>query len=411
MPELAIYPKKKWTVLVYMAGDNDLESFAHMNLLEMQGLPSDQHLHVVAQFDGRSQFTYRFRLFPGGNEPVGEPLGETNTGDPVILTDFITWGQKYFPAEHTALVIWNHGTGLRNLPADFDYSRLRSAETSLIKETLKHTLFQTTLDRFDTRPHRMRGIAIDATARDYLDTLELQKALKDASLPKQRLDLIGFDACLMNDVEIAYQLRGLGDYMVGSQETEPGQGWPYRKILSALAARPEMEPRQLAQTIVAEYGKSAASRLRAAASNMTLSALDLAQINTTYDLIKNLVAKLNTDSVLNNSTVRAALLSTHSAVKRFRDRDLVDLVDWCEVLRRQTKGSAGEPFRAELIALQQHLSLNPVLVVANQTSGGDDTARIHGLSIYWPEHGYLPEYDKLDFSSTNWGSLARKFLD
>ena len=255
---------------------------------------------------------------------------------------------------------------------------------------------------------RLRGVAIDATDRDYVDNQELQKALADVPGDGHRVDLLGFDACLMSVVEIGYQLRGLTRLMVGSQETEPGAGWPYKEVLAALAARPTMSAHQLAETIVTCYAQTAGRRLRGRESPYTQSALDLDKVNQTFDLVRELTLKLLDTHVLDHTKVRSALRRSRDQVKRFCDRDLADLLDWCKLLRRETKGRASEPFRETLLALQAHLEPGAGLVVASHAHGGSDANRIHGVSIYWPQEGYSSVYDRLDFAASGWGHLAEQ---
>jgi hypothetical protein len=412
MPDLPIQPRKAWTLLVFMAGDNDLDRFGRLDLMEMERLPSDEQLHVVVQFDGREQAAYRFRFFPGGHEQVGEPLGEINAGDPASLTEFVRWGLQRFPAERTALVIWSHGTGLRDLPADFDYSSLRSGEAQTVKDELKRTLFRPTLEALARSRRRLRAIAVDATDRDFLDNQELQKALADLPGTGPRVDLLGFDACLMNVLEIGYQLRGLARYIVGSQEVMPGTGWPYLMLLSMLADQPAMSARKLAETVVALYPIMAdPSILRGAGAAYTHSALDMGQMAQTFDLVGELARTLARPEVFQNTKVQMALRRARDGVKRFHDRDVADLLDWCQIVRRETKGRAGAPFRSTLLALQEHLEPGRGVVVANQARGGDDLDRIHGLSIYWPQDSYSPVYDSLDFAASGWGTLVQQAID
>lgn len=409
MPELPVYPQKAWTVLVFMAGDNDMEEFGDLDLVEMESLPSDENLHVVVQFDSRSTRTYRYRVLAGRSELAGEPLGEVNTGDPASLTEFVTWGKRHFPAERTALIIWNHGTGLQDLPDDFDYSRLRSLDARAVDTELKRSLFAPTLDRLAQRRPRLRGVAVDATDRDYLDNLELRDALAAVPGDGPRVDLLGFDACLMNVLEIAYQLRGLAEYIVGSQEAEPGEGWPYAKIVTDLAAGPEMSARELAETIVSAYTTS--TKMRGfQESRYTQSALDLGRVEQAYELVKALTEQLMLPESLGNSTVQRVMRGSRQEVKRFRDRDLADLGDWCAHLRRNTKGRAGQPFRAELLALQEHLQPGQGVVLASQAHGGDDADRIHGVSIYWPQEACSEVYEGLDFAASGWGELVKQAL-
>ncbi len=423
MTETRVYSRKAWAFLVYMAGDNDLETFAHSDLNEMRSLPSDDHVHVVVQFDGRGKATRRFRFRPGRREKVGEPLGEINTGDPASLTQFVTWGKEHFPAEKTALVIWNHGTGLRDLPADFDYSKLlRSRDIQSLRNELGRTVFAPTLIKLAQHHPMMRGVAIDATDRDYLDNKELKAAL--AAVPYDgpgtdgpRVDLLGFDACLMNALEIAYQLRGLAQFMVGSQETEPGFGWPYGEILRALAASPALTPAELAEKIVLLYAAETGSKkLRGPKeSPFTQSALDLAHVESTFSLVCRAAQELGKPSTLSHSAIQKAFRRMPQGVKRFRDRDLVDLGDWCDCLRRwtATARSSGKPlsFREPLQDLRNHLQLGKGLVIANQVHGGKDTERIHGVSIYWPQESHSSVYNELDFAQSGWGRLIENVVN
>jgi hypothetical protein len=416
MSQVQFQPKKAWCFLVYMAGDNDLDQFGRLDLSEMDQLPSDEHLHVVVQFDSREAATYRFRFFPGGHEQTGEPLGETNAGDPSTLTDFVAWARQHFPAERTVLVIWNHGTGIRDLPPDFDYASVREDDEEAVEAELRRALFRTTLLRIAREQHLMRGVAIDATNRDYLDTQELARALAAVPWPDGGLDLLGFDACLMATVEIAYQLRGLTSVIVGSQEREPGQGWPYHRILRALAAQPEMTAQQLGQAIVKGYGDSTRGEPQSWGLSFTQSALDMSQMQRTYDLTRALAQMLLQPGVRTHSVVEYALPATRTEVVRFHDRgrhepgDVADMLDWCQLLDLETKDFAGAPFREALLALQEHLRIGSGLVLANDAHGTDESSRVHGVSIYWPMEPYLPVYDTLDFAETGWGQLAKAML-
>lgn len=414
MPDDPIYPKKAWTLLVYMAGDNDLESQGTRDLDEMRALPSDEHLHVVAQFDSLYSRTYRYRIIPGDYTLIGQPLGEVNTGQPKNLTDFITWGMAHFPAEQTALVIWNHGTGLRDLPPDFDYSALRSGTSISLKKELRRTLFRPTLEKMVTAERKLRGIAIDATDRDYLDNIELKKALLEA-LPEQggqksRLALIGFDACLMSVVEIAYQLREAAGYVVSSQELEPGVGWPYGELLKKMAFRLQSEQalsaRQLCEMIVESYIRAVEETTYKKTHSYTQSALDLGQVQCTFDLVMSLVDKLARPHVLGDPSVEAAFHAIFRRARRFSEREQVDLGDWLAILQRETRGSAGAPFRQALLDLQSHLEEGQGLIVNSQALG-KYKERTHGVSIYWPGLDYLPVVERLDFKETGWWRLAK----
>ena len=107
--------EKQWTVMVYMAGDNNLDGAGVVDLEEMKKVGSTNQLNVIVQFDrqGKDQATNRYYVRKGGPvaRDVVESLGETNMGDPKVLEDFVTWSAKHYPAKHTLLVLWNHGAG------------------------------------------------------------------------------------------------------------------------------------------------------------------------------------------------------------------------------------------------------------------------------------------------------------
>lgn len=107
--------EREWTFMVYLAGDNDLESYGQADLLELKEVGSDARVAFVAQFDRRQQgSTQRYYLRQGTpleQDVVDGGLGETNTGDPRELVRFVYWAAEHYPARRHALVLWNHGVG------------------------------------------------------------------------------------------------------------------------------------------------------------------------------------------------------------------------------------------------------------------------------------------------------------
>ncbi len=232
-------PRASWTILVYMAADNDLEPWALADLAEMErvGLPAS--VDLVALVDrspwyaaGPNDFTDTRQ---GPVAPDGDParvggglvsIGERDTGDPATLTRFLDWAAATFPAERYGLVLWDHGGGLE-------------------------------------------GVAWDDSSRgDRLTLAETRAAIAASSLG--RVDLLGFDACLMAMAEVAGELADVARVMVASQELEPAEGWAYDRWLAGLARDPDAEPAELALRIVETYAERFAER-----RDITLSAVDL----------------------------------------------------------------------------------------------------------------------------------------
>ena len=156
---------KSWTVMVYLAGDNDLDSAGVVDLDEMKQVGSGDQLNIVAQFDraGKSSATKRYLLRKGTTlaKDVVATLGETNMGDPEVLQDFLAWGAKNYPAEHYLVVIWNHGAGWD------DENIYRSVKRGLKRNVAykKKPVGETVRGAAGAIPHRARPRDVEATVQ------------------------------------------------------------------------------------------------------------------------------------------------------------------------------------------------------------------------------------------------------
>jgi hypothetical protein len=106
--------KAKWTFLVYMAGDNNLDGAALRDIAEMARAGSTKDVNILVQLDRiEDNLTRRFRITRGGGfkKDCIETFNETNTGDPHILYNFVKRAIGNYPADRYALILWNHGSG------------------------------------------------------------------------------------------------------------------------------------------------------------------------------------------------------------------------------------------------------------------------------------------------------------
>jgi hypothetical protein len=380
-----------------MAGDNNLESAGRDDLAEMKQVGSTPDVNVIVQFDTEANHTTRYRVGKKKLTAVQEMPG-VDCGDPRVLTDFLKWGMKQYPAQHYLVDVWNHGGGWENLPADYNYDGLRTVKPQAAAKRLrlKRALFRTTVTKIHRRPPSERAIALDCGSHDYLDNQELRSAVAKA-LPKGRkVDVFGCDACLMNMFEIAYEMKDTAQYMVGSEETEPGAGWPYAAILKALVAKPSMAPADLAKTITVEYGKYFRSEGEAA----TQSALDLGQIQGAAAAVNGLA-----DALLGGlSSVVGTVVLARDKAQRFEMPEYVDLGDFAKQLVQRL------PKNAKIKAAANNVlqALQKGFVIQNAWAGAS-VQRATGVSIYFPnQRDYAPDYRDLAFSRTGrW----RKFLE
>ena len=386
--------RAKWTWLVYMAGDNNLEGAGRADLVEMKAVGSTDKVNVIVQFDTEKDVSTRYRVEKNKLRVLEKSRGK-NMGDPKVLTDFLKWGVKSYPAERYLVDIWNHGGGWENLPDDYDYDGIRSAQPMRIAKLrrARRTIFRSTAKAIARRPAESRAIAIDVGSQDYLDNQELRKAVAKALPGGRKFDILGCDACLMNMVEIAYEMRDTAGLMVGSEETEPGAGWPYKAILARLVKQPAMAPADLAELIVEEYGKYFARTH----TSSTQSALDLARVGAVKTAVDALAQALLHGLPANEGAISLA----RDWVQKFEYPEYVDLGDLAAELIRNLPADAAVQKAARKV--QDALG---DFVIANKTVGAK-MARAGGASIYLPPRGELaPDYADLLFSRESpWKSL------
>ncbi|MBN2303267.1 MAG: hypothetical protein JXQ72_02240 [Anaerolineae bacterium] len=215
-----------WTIMVYMAADNNLEMFALADINEMELIGGSDQVNVVVQIDRADEYdrtnddwtdTRRYAITSDtnilnvGSTVVGTP-GETNTGDPLNLSNFVSWAAVNYPAEHYALILWDHGGS-------------------------------------------WLGIASDKGANDFLTMPELGEALQSTLdyTGIGQLDLIGFDACLMGAFEVYQTIAPYARYSIASPDLIPGPGWNYYDMLRALVDNPAMDTLTFGQTIIDSF--------------------------------------------------------------------------------------------------------------------------------------------------------------
>jgi hypothetical protein len=298
-----------WTFMVYLDGDNNLEGFGIDDFLEMSAVGSDANVNIIVQFDridgydssyGDWTSCKRFKVTSGMTPSASsavEDIGEANMGDPATLTDFINWGTTNYPANHYAVILWDHGSGWREQQEAL-MKALEMAKTGQEREEIRRALME-------IRRPTYKAVCFDDTNADRLYMKEVQSAFNAATLDT---DLIGFDACLMGMVEVAYEIKDTGaSVMVGSEETEPGDGWPYDTILTDLTSNSSWTPTQLGTAIVDRYYESYGN-------SETQAAIDLGHMDTLGSTVSDFANTMMNFWDTNQPAVQAAAQSVMDEV-------------------------------------------------------------------------------------------------
>lgn len=393
--------------MVYMAGDNDLDNFGISDLREMKRVGSSDQVQVIAELDrsGPDFVSKRYHLLnesitPRLKDDVVDELDETDSGSPDQLTDFIKWGIENFPARHYFVIIWAHGAGA--LDDDLFYGTDARLRPRILRRGLFHSFRPAESLPIDgDASTKMRLIAPDDQARNFIDNVELKAALQNVGRP---IHILGMDACLMSTIEVCYQLRGTTEIIVSSEAREPMEGWPYEGLLRKLTQKPRMTPEEVSSMVVDEFVKLYADYEN---SSTTLAACDVSKVDAVVKSFKELVDSLLWN--LDKQDVVDAILLTRYIVKSDELIESADLCDLCELLAKKCR-------RKEIIsrcrAFIQEFKDSKVMIKTQPLVGLAE--HWHGLSVYFPTVEVSDLYANLDVIKeplSNWKQFIDLYVD
>ncbi|MCL5036430.1 MAG: clostripain-related cysteine peptidase [Chloroflexi bacterium] len=373
---------KKWTVMVYMDGDNNLEEYGIQDLNEMETQGSTDDVNFVVQFDripgndstnGNWTDTRRFYVTKDSNTSIinsqmVQDMGELDMSNPQTLVNFATWTMENYPARHYMLVLWNHGGGVK------------SAEQRAV----------------------FKDICWDDTTgyNAALTMVEMKTALSDIyTATGKKIDLLAFDACYMDMLEIGYQARNYANYMAASENTEPGEGYPYNLIASDLVSNPNMTPAQLGISIVDNYND-----FYSAQSGICYSLTDLSKINAVRDAVNVLGQRLQTLSPSQNTIGQIAKNS-----QRY-DYDFVDLRDFASGLIAEPEVTGDLRTAATGVWNLTAEGAGNFIYYERHNSGTPYGTAIFFPSLAWNSSysTYSTKYSQLDFAAdTQWNEFLQ----
>ena len=327
--------KDKVTIMVYMCG-TDLESkhsMASNDLAEMASADLGSNINIIVYTGGctnwktsgiSSQVNQIYQVQKGGLQQLVADDGNKSMVEPSTLSGFIKYCKDNFPADRNELILWDHGGGSVT-GYGYDEKNKRSGSMSL------------------------SGIS---------------KALKDGGVT---FDFVGFDACLMATAETALMLDSYADYMIASEETEPGIGWYYTNWLTKFGANTSMSTVEVGKLIVDDFVTTCASKCRG--QQTTLSVIDLAEFANTVPSKLNDFSKSVSTLITNKEykTVSDARYATREFARSSKI-DQVDFVNLAENLNTAEGKALAEALKGA--------------VKYNRTSSNMTNA--YGVSIYFP---------------------------
>lgn len=401
----------EWTIMVYMAGDNNLADDCVNALKKLQEVKTGNTVHVVAQFDpsdvrlSTQRLVLNLRDKPGirprplavaaspstlaqDNVKVEEGLikfkppnrsqpqtpleeGESDTADPKTLFDFISWTQQYFKAKRYMLVLAGHAGGIE--------------ENYLLR---------------DENPSHAMTLA---GLKDVLGQAGSGLHIK--------LDILAMDSCLMSMVEICYEFKDLGliDVFVSSQSTTPNPGWPYGEIVETLMeSEAKLSGEEFAKIIVNKYVNSYIENAVNSGLATDLSALKVNASAGVAENVKKLAAvlkgKLGPGS---GAEFNRALVHAHWEAQSYNGELFVDLFDLCELLAKYCNDS-------DVTAAAANVKESISKMVLAACFCGIDYQYSNGISIYFPWSKIFAYYQNLAFAKedgADWFSFLAAYVE
>ena len=337
------YTSKEWTFFVYLGADNSLSPFANGDLNEMQQVGSDSNVNVVTLVDQDGEHDTHFYKVGYGSlteTPLSEIdptwIDEVNMSDPSTLVTSANYVIDHYPANRYCIVLWNHGDGWRKEPKKLVYRAVIEDKGNIM--------------RMDDVGHALSDV------KAHLGS---------------KIDFLGFDACLMGMVEVAYEIRDHAKVMVGSEDLIGAEGWPYDTILEDLVNDPAMDSETFARNTVDRYAE-----LCDGTSYWTLSAL---RLNMAYDLA--MLIDDFADSLTSNwDEIRLARSNSQEFAFWYLPyfHEHIDIYDFCsEINTAEAQAVMGK--------------LDDMVINERHGLGLPDS---HGLAIYFPANGedYDSEY-------------------
>jgi len=372
---------KDWTFLVYLNGNNSLDSFGTMNLLQMEKIGSTDKVNIVVQWASLSaQKTTRLLIQKSSDgskvtSPVVQDLGNADMGDYRTLIDFIKWGAEKYPAKHYFVDVWDHGNGWHGTKALGAPGKIKPMDVSW-----------------------------DDNTGHFFTTNQLGEALAEgARTIGHKIDLFSSDACLMAMAEVADQVASSVDFYAGSEDLEPGPGWPYDALLAKWNALPSASAADVAKILTTEYTNSYKGGENGN-SEVTFSAYDLSK----RDAFNASIAALGKQMSTLDTGNRKKLMDSTSGTQTFTLADYADVIDFLDHI--QTSGVRG----IEASTIQNVRTAVKNFVIANEVT--PQFAKAHGISFWFPPtldtyKRYSDYYNTLSFEgATGWGNSLRYVL-
>lgn len=279
---------RKWTILIYMSADNNLESAALDDIYEMETSKIDTNeVSIFALVDRSDAYdtsennwsgTRLYKINTNRNveqkniisqqvecPPLGLYQGQTvelDMSSGYVLSNCLGYLMEKFPADDYGFIMWGHGTGWRNdstLNTESDYQKL------------------------------FKGFAFDDSSKTYMTLKQLGDAIS-VGLDGKKLSFMGFDTCFGGELEIMYELRNNVEYCVASEGLVSASGWNYTELFNIFRRCREKNTEELCSSVIEQFRKQYSNKKRA--SIVSINMREIENYYTAFDDFTGKVAEM-----------------------------------------------------------------------------------------------------------------------
>ena len=370
------------TVLVYIVADNNgLDSspnyFATNDIAEMlegfMSVDADRNNLLVYVDNGNKPFLYQITKDNKGTvfKKVLYEYEEQNSVYPTVMAEVYNRVFSAFPAKSYGLVLWSHGDGWLPSPANISASKAST-----------------------------RWFGQDGTS--YMDISSLNTALNSAP----HFDFILFDACFMQSVEVAYELKDRADYFIGAPNEIPGPGAYYTELVPAMFSQANNLASTVAQGYYDYYAAKYTGQLGSNANwtmGVTVSVLKSSEVQALAAATAAILPKY----ITNGSAINVSSIYSYDPRSTYYYYDLKGLVQSLTSSDDQTLFSAWSD--AFELAVPLHLTTDKTY--SSFGYGMISMSGSSGLSAYIPRSSYVSLntfyhtyawYSAAGWSNTGW---------
>lgn len=379
------------TCMIYIPGCNRLEEGGRLTPLfeELQRVQTEKNISLFIEITHqREEEVSRYQVQRGQIHLI-QTLQEDSPGDEKSLGNFLKWGQEYSAADHYILIIWNHGNPWN--VQEFKSKPLH--RTPFPYEAVARAIFFSTARTILTQQELMETVYADQSAslRDFLDILELKKALQRSRI---QLGILGLDGWPANLLEELHEIKEAVRFVIGPGDGEWKKSWIQGERLGIPMEQPNLSLEDSVGTWVKQLSES---------QGKSLSLLNLSHVDPVTQSLDRLALILKTHL----SQMYGFFSQVRREVRVFSNPNYTDLYDLATLLKKAENQNDLKEEAEKLLT-----GINTLIFKGSKAEDASDT---RSVGIFFPENRRIltPYYQKLDFAETcsNWIEFLKAYLE